>query len=74
MPFRDEVRAIISRGGMLGRMVKNENYRYVEWDNGKKGRELYDQQNDPIEYNNLAEEKEFENVVSEMRKLLYLSE
>ena len=72
LPFREEVRAIISRGEMLGRMVKNENYRYVEWDNGKKGRELYDQKNDPIEYNNLAENPEYLSVVSEMRTLLYM--
>ncbi|NOR75598.1 MAG: sulfatase-like hydrolase/transferase [Draconibacterium sp.] len=72
LPFRDEVRAIISRGEMLGRMVKNENYRYVEWDNGKKGRELYDQKNDPIEYNNLAENPDYLSVVSEMRTLLYM--
>jgi len=74
LPFRDEVRAIISRGEMLGRMVKNENYRYVEWDNGKKGRELYDQKNDPIEYNNLAENPEYLSVVTEMRTLLYSTE
>lgn len=30
LPFRNEVRAIISKGEMLGRMVKNKNYRYVE--------------------------------------------
>jgi len=71
LPFRSEVRAIIGRGEMLGRMVKNENYRYVEWENGERGRELYDQKNDPIEYNNLAENKEFESVVTEMRELLY---
>lgn len=71
LPFRDEVRAIISRGEMLGRMVKNENYRYVEWDNGKKGRELYDQLKDSTEYNNLAEKQEYSSVISEMRKLMY---
>lgn len=69
--FRSEVRAIVNRGQMTGRMVKNENYRYVEWANGEKGRELYDQKNDPIEYDNLAEKPEYSSVVAEMKQLLY---
>lgn len=71
--FRSEVRAIISRGPMLGRMVKNAQWRYIEWDNGKMGRELYDQKNDSIEYNNLAENPEYKDVTSGMKKLLYQS-
>lgn len=69
--FRSEVRAIVNRGKMKGRMVKNEKYRYVEWGHGEKGRELYDQKNDPIEYNNLAEKSEYSEVVKEMKELLY---
>ena len=71
LPFRPEVRAIIGRGEMLGKMVKNEKYRYIEWDNGKMGRELYDQKNDPIEYNNLAENPDYSKIVGEMKILLY---
>jgi uncharacterized sulfatase len=70
-PFRNEVRAIINRGEMIGRMIKNEDFRYVEWENGKKGRELYDQKNDQVEYNNLAEKAEYSSVVNEMKELLY---
>nr|MBD3622775.1 sulfatase [Sunxiuqinia sp.] len=70
-PFRPEVRAVVRRGEMLGRMVKNAAFRYVEWDEGKKGRELYDQEKDPIEYNNLAEKEEYKAIVDEMRELLY---
>lgn len=70
LPFRSEVRAIVGRGNKLGRMVKNERFRYVEWDNGNMGNELYDQKTDPIEYNNLANNSAYANVVAEMRKLL----
>jgi iduronate 2-sulfatase len=56
---------------MLGIMVKNKNYRYVEWGNGNKERELYDQQNDPIEYNSLAEKAEYKDIADGMKKLLY---
>ena len=39
----------------------------------KEGRELYDQINDPIEYNNLAEDPEYAEVILKMRTLLYQS-
>lgn len=70
-PFRSEVRAVSRRGDMLGRMVKNKDWRYIEWDFGKKGRELYNQHDDPTEYNNLAEDETYASVISEMKELLY---
>ncbi len=70
LPFRSEAHAVVRRGTKLGRMVKNENYRYIEWDNGEMGSELYDQHHDPIEYNNLAGSSDYEDVVEEMRQLL----
>ena len=72
-PFRKSVQAVVSRGEMLGRMVKNEKWRYIEWDKGQKGIELYDQVNDPIEYNNLAENPEYKDVISELKTLMYQS-
>ena len=71
LPFRNEVRAIVRRGPRMGRMVRNENYRYIEWENGELGNELYDQKKDPIEYFNLANKIEFESTVENMRELLY---
>ncbi len=71
LPFRSEVRAVVNRGPMLGRTVKNAAWRYTEWDNGERGNELYDQVNDPVEYINLADDKDYTEVVQEMRELLY---
>ena len=69
--FRTEVRAITRRGEMTGSTVKNSKWRYSEWDEGREGRELYDQLRDPIEYNNLAEDPEYAEVVKEMKVLLH---
>lgn len=70
-PFRTEVRAIVRRGEKVGRMVKNERWRYVEWDEGRMGNELYDQVDDPVEYRNLAGDPTYSDVVAEMKSLLY---
>ena len=37
----------------MGRSIRDERYRYVEWDEGAKGGELYDYQVDPNENVNL---------------------
>jgi uncharacterized sulfatase len=71
LPFRTEVRAIVRRGEMTGRMVKNADWRYIEWDEGRMGNELYSQADDPMEYHNLAHDAEYAGVVSSMRELLY---
>lgn len=70
-PFRSSVQAVVSRGEMLGRMVKNEKWRYIEWDKGEKGVELYDQINDPVEYINLAYRPEYAKVIQKMKNLMY---
>ena len=71
LSFRSEVRAIIQRGDMLGKSVKNSEWRYVEWDNGRKGSELYNQHKDPMEYNNVSKDIANTAVIAKMKKLLY---
>jgi len=39
----------------MGRSVRTERYRYTEWDGGKKGAQLYDEEADPGELANLAD-------------------
>ena len=38
----------------IGHSVRNERFRYIEWDEGRGGQQLYDYENDPDELHNLA--------------------
>lgn len=51
----------------MGRSVRTERFRYTEWDGGKRGRELYDHDLDPMENNNLAEDPKHSVVIEDMR-------
>ncbi len=39
---------------VMGRSVRDQRYRYTQWDGGDAGEELYDYQSDPGEFRNLA--------------------
>lgn len=54
----------------MGRSVRSERYRYTEWEGGKDGVELYDQEADPQEWKNLAADPTLAPVVREMKALL----
>ena len=63
----------VLRGGarsIMGYSVRDERWRYTEWDDGKRGAELYDEQKDPGETRNLVEDPKFADVVAAMKKLL----
>jgi iduronate 2-sulfatase len=54
----------------MGRSIRTERWRYTEWDNGKFGTELYDEQNDPGEITNLAKNSKYKNQAQKLSKLL----
>ncbi len=64
----------VRRGGgdnaFMGYSVRNERWRYTEWDEGRKGVELYDEANDPREMRNLANDPKYAKLATEMKKLL----
>ena len=59
-----------SQPWFMGRSVRNERYRYTEWDGGEKGAQLYDYETDPGELKNLVAEPKFADTVAAMKKLL----
>jgi arylsulfatase A-like enzyme len=61
---------LVAREDWLGRSVRTERWCYTEWDEGRRGRELYDLRADPNELKNLAKEPEVAGVVRQLHKLL----
>ena len=57
-------------GFFMGYSIRTERWRYSEWDEGKRGVELYDEVADPQEMRNLATDPKYAKRVDEMRTLL----
>ena len=57
--------------GFFGRSVCTERWRYIEWDDGRKGIQLYDHTADPREYANLAQDPKYANTVKQLQKMLH---
>ena len=55
---------------LMGYSVRTERWRYTEWDGGAAGAELYDQDADPHEYQNLAKDPKYASQVAELKALL----
>ena len=54
----------------MGYSVRTERWRYTEWEDGKRGVELYDEVSDPSERKNLATSPDHRKTVEEMQRLL----
>jgi iduronate 2-sulfatase len=76
LPWKAGAYTQVMRGGakkgaaFMGRSVRTEKYRYTEWDDGKKGIELYDHAADPKEHKNLAKDPAQAKTVERLAKLL----
>jgi len=65
-----QVRRGSGEGAFTGRSVRTDRWRYTEWDDGKKGVELYDHAKDPGEITNLATDPAHAKTVAELKRLL----
>jgi uncharacterized sulfatase len=63
--------SLAAREDWLGRSVRTERWRYTEWDEGRRGLELYDHETDPQESKSLANDPKYSPVVAELKKLLH---
>ncbi len=54
----------------FGYTLRTPRWRYTEWDEGRKGRELYDHDADPRELKNLAEDAAQASIVTELSQQL----
>lgn len=60
----------VQRGGFPGYAVRTERWRYIEWDDGKQGTQLYDHDADPHEHENLASNPKHAATVKEMQAVV----
>jgi iduronate 2-sulfatase len=62
-------------GEIMGYAVRTERYRYVEWREWTTqkvlARELYDHANDPVEMYNVAGQRQYEQMIAELSRLLH---
>jgi iduronate 2-sulfatase len=59
-----------ARQQFFGYSLRTPRWRYTEWDEGRRGTELYDHQSDPRELTNLAKSPEHARIVAELSEQL----
>ena len=60
----------VVHGTIMGRSIRTDLWRFTQWNGGKAGAELYDEQADPKEYRNLAGDPKYAEIVATMKKNL----
>jgi len=53
---------------VMGRAITTDRWRYIEWDKGRAGRELYDHQDDPRELNNVANDPQHAKLIRDLQR------
>jgi iduronate 2-sulfatase len=66
-----QIRRTINKKTVMGYAIRTEQYRYIEWGNGVHGVQLYDHEEDPKEYTNLAEDPDYARIAAELKSQLY---
>jgi uncharacterized sulfatase len=69
-PALTQVRRGAGEQVFMGYSVRDEHWRYTEWDEGRKGVELYDEDHDPQELHNLAGDPKNAKMIERMKGLL----
>ena len=69
-PALTQVRRGPAESTYMGYSIRTEKWRYTEWENGKRGVELYDEAADPRELKNIAADPKHSKVIVEMQALL----
>jgi uncharacterized sulfatase len=59
-----------SKTKLRGYAVRDERFRYIEWDGGKAGAQLYDHRTDPQEHKNLAADPAHAQTIAELKRHL----
>ncbi len=62
---------VSQRADITGHTIRTAQYRYTEWgDKAEFGKELYDFEKDPLEQNNIVDDKAYANIVADLHKRL----